>query len=256
VAYQDGTSLNLRYAIHDGTSWQHTLLDAADNVGEYASLAFDSRGYGVIAYNDWTRGVLKLARQSKVGGLIKWQIEAVDTNRNLGAYCQLALDPAGDPVISTIDRDTGQMVLAMQDASGGWVLSYLTSLRIGGEPSLAIRPDGIMGVLYKLFSADEVTLRTYPALGTYTIPVDGGSFQIAFAPNGQPVVALRDVEESSLKYASLIGQQWSIERVGDFGLLPTSLSLAFAPDGRPAISLFDSPRRQILYAIRAAPPGE
>ena len=66
-----------------------------------------------------------------------------------------------------------------------------------------------------------------------------------------PELALRDVNESSLKYASLVGQHWSIERVGDIGLRATTLSLAFAPDGRPAIAVFDGARRQILYAIRS-----
>jgi len=67
--YPQGFDLNLhdlKYARYDGGAWQTTVVDSADSVGEYASLAIMPSGQPAISYYDEINGDLKFATPSDI----------------------------------------------------------------------------------------------------------------------------------------------------------------------------------------------
>ena len=72
VSYEDSLHESLRYATYKGTSWNSELVDArtfnyfdglvatAASVGQYSSLALDSKGYPHISYYDYTSFLVRV----------------------------------------------------------------------------------------------------------------------------------------------------------------------------------------------------
>lgn len=57
IAYYDGTSQDLNYAVFNGVSWSTTTLDSSGNVGAYQSIAIDAGGRPHIAYSYTSSGI-------------------------------------------------------------------------------------------------------------------------------------------------------------------------------------------------------
>ncbi len=113
VSYRAGYSLNppqdLR-VLHCGEANCVTFAvaapDTAGNVGEFSSIALDADGYPVVSYYDHTNRDLKVLHcgDSNCAGNSN-TITAPDTAGDVGMYSRVALDTAGNPVISYIDNN-------------------------------------------------------------------------------------------------------------------------------------------------------
>jgi hypothetical protein len=183
-------------------------VDSAGNVGNFSSLKLDGAGNPVLSYRDETNGDLKLAHCNDVdcaGG--DESIVTVDSDGNVGNHTSLALDGAGNPVISYTDESNRDLKVAHCN-----------------DPSCAGGDESILSV--------DAT----GDVGWYTsLALDGA---------GNPVISYWDGSNSDLKLAhcndpNCAGDDENIVTVdsdGDVGLF-TSLELDGA--GNPVVSYYD-----------------
>ena len=133
IAYYDQTPLgnnqikgDLKFAWKDdGASWKTEIVDAAGNVGEWASLALNAQGNPSIAYYDQTNGDLKFV--SKVAG--SWTTpKTMDSASELGSPLSLALDAQGNPHIAYNDN-TNQVLKYARFVNLKKIFSFATDCK-------------------------------------------------------------------------------------------------------------------------------
>ncbi|MGC8780122.1 MAG: hypothetical protein ACP5UQ_04570, partial [Anaerolineae bacterium] len=134
----------LRYATWDGDaahSWQIEVVDDADDVGGYTSLALDGSGRPAISYHDYTNGALKFARRTAAGPSAAWQIVTVENEGDVGLYTSLALDGQERPHILHFDL-TGNAIRYATWRDDNWHSDQVDrGGRVGEYTSLAF--DGV-----------------------------------------------------------------------------------------------------------------
>jgi hypothetical protein len=102
ISYYDGSNQDLRYArcpanCANSAGWARVTVDRGtgrlgSTVGQYTSLAVGGNGRVHLSYYDQTAGNLKYA--TCASGCLQtssWQLQAVDTDGNVGMYTSLAL---------------------------------------------------------------------------------------------------------------------------------------------------------------------
>lgn len=100
ISYYNETLQDLGYVYYEAGVWNNEMLDPApDDVGKYNSLALDpATSNRHLCYYDATNGDLKYAFWDG-----SWSYEVVDNAGDVGAFCSLALNSAGEPAISYYD---------------------------------------------------------------------------------------------------------------------------------------------------------
>lgn len=144
VAYQDADCGDLRLARRLDGKWQVSVVDTGDSergsehamargdTGRFASLGLDGRGKLAIAYQDVTRGQLRLALE-RAGS---FDIEVIDPGLELdassrlrkhqvGAFASLVFDADDIPHIAYFDATTSRLRLSYRSrrfgATGQWI---------------------------------------------------------------------------------------------------------------------------------------
>lgn len=90
------------------TIWVDQAPDG--DVGQFNSLAADSRGNPHISYYDYTSGALKYARLDSNTGT--WVTEVVDQEGDVGMYTSLAIDSEDRPHITYYDASNSRLKYA------------------------------------------------------------------------------------------------------------------------------------------------
>lgn len=186
-----------------------SVPDSIGVVGLSTSLALDAAGNPVVSYYDSTNFDLKVLHcddPNCVGG--GDSITSPDTADNAGLYTSLALDPFGNPVVSSYDSWAGHLkVMHCNDPNCA-----------GGDESISL-PD--------------------PAHANV-----GGDSSLVLDTLGNPVVSYYDSTNSNLKVMrcndpACVGGDDSIVAPDTTGVVDTFTSLVLDAAGNPVIGYYD-----------------
>ena len=114
IAYYDATNGHLKYLYRDEQGWSTPIvLDAAGDVGQYASMAFGPDGALHVAYYDATNKDLKYLH--KETSAARWSAgNLLDAAGDVGRFASLGVTARGYPNIAYYDADNQSLKFLSQ----------------------------------------------------------------------------------------------------------------------------------------------
>ena len=264
VSYWDVTNSDLK-VLHcndadcAGGDDSITSPDTEGSVGLTSALALDADGNPVIGYWDATNNDLKVMHCNDAncaGG--DESMTSPDTAGSVGLSVWLALDAAGDPVVSYYDATNGDLkVLHCDDPNcvggGESITSPDTAGDVGQSTSLVLDAGGNPVVSYrdltngdlKVLHCDDVNCAAGGESITSPDTADGRSTSmLTLDAGGNPVVSYWDLTDSDLKVlhcndANCAGGDDSISSPDTVGEVGRQTSLALDAGGNPVVAYYD-----------------
>ncbi len=244
IAYYDRTDDALGFAIGtlsgSSVSWAKEKVDSfpdensfnPGDAGKYASLAIDSAGTYWIAYQDSTNKTLKYARKVSGG---TWESGVADSGGgpapSAGKWASIAIDKAGNPVISHYDEGKGQLRVARWNGTAFSGAAAYEGEDYTPPDSGASTEDANTGEYTHIYVSGDGTEyiafydRAWGALrlavggsGGYTVEMVDDSANVGQWPTivengGTLYIAYQDVSAHTLKLATGTPGSWTLEGV-------------------------------------------
>jgi uncharacterized delta-60 repeat protein len=219
VAWYDSTSHALMYAVRDKSrTWSAARIvdDASAYLGEYVSIALDSRSLPAVAYQDVAGGgKLKYAHFNGH----RWHARTMDAHAGTGFYNSLAFDAAGNPAIAYYDQAKGDLRFAAY-SNGTWTNAAIDTAGDSGRYcNLGLNPkSGRWDVAYEQSSTGKVQLARQAANGHWlTTTIDdtaqnAKSISLNYDVAYNPMLAYLDTGQETIKLAMIDpAGAWQIE---------------------------------------------
>ncbi len=243
-----------------------TMVDSADNVGQYSSLAIgETYGYPVISYYDATNQALMVVHCTSVDCTEFDPPTMVDDAGNVGQYSSLAIGTDGYPVISYYDA-TNQTLMVVHctradctefdpptlvDDAGN--VGQYSSLAIGGDGNPVISYRDATNTSLKLVHCTNGDCTSVDAPMTVDNSGNVGQYSsLAIGTDGNPVISYRDSTQKDLKVAHCTSVDCSggqtLTVVDSDGNVGNYTALAIGGDGNPVISYRDATNRALKVA--------
>jgi hypothetical protein len=239
-----------------------SVPDSSNIIGKYTSLVLDAAGNPVVSYYDGSNGDLKLLHcdDPSCTGDESSNISTPDTTGDVGSYTSLALDAAGNPVISYWASKTGLKILHCDDPKCEGDESSNIAIpdtgEVGWSSSLALDAAGNPVVAYYNFSSgdlkilhcddpncagDESKNITTPDTTGYA-----GSVYMVLDDKGNPVVSYYDSSKGQLKILHCDDPNCAGDETGNIatptdaaGNVGMFTSLVLDAAGNPVVSYYD-----------------
>jgi hypothetical protein len=238
--------------------------DEAVLVGRFTSLALDAAGNPVVSYLDDAPVDLKVAHCNDpacVGG--DESIQSPDTDGFVGTHTSLALDGAGNPVISYRDATNGDLKVAycndpscaggnesIQSPDTAGDVGYATSLVLGsgGRPAISYQ-DRTNGVLKLMRCTDpacaggDESIQRVDKVDIVAHATEFTSLELDSA--GNPVIGYYSAGDGDLRVVhcddpACAGGDERIQSPDTAGDVGRYTSLELDGDGNPVVSYIDS----------------
>ncbi|MFZ6026767.1 MAG: hypothetical protein ACOYYS_03545 [Chloroflexota bacterium] len=260
---------HLYYASYNGSTWSSEVVDNANGVGLYASLALDSNNRPHISYYDAATGSLKYARNVGSG----WEIYVLDTPAMANAYEFAESEHPSLDGLAVRSVDVREVIAIMENTHGFTQLEAImqmaavlqgrglfTSITVdaANDPHIAYY-DAINGDLkyaHKVYTGWRIdSIDTEGDVGQYT------SIAIAKDSNNKVFThfSFYDVTHMDLRYArwsaetSSVAERRSIDGTSDADVGKySSIALTVEDTPKPRISYYydtNSTNSYLKYAI-------
>lgn len=233
--------------------WFVQTVDSGGVVGQYTSIALDSRGSPHISYFDDSNDDLRYAYWNGSA----WVIQTVDNVESVGLHTSLKLDSFGNPHIAYYDYANRDLKYARWDGFS-WVTQTVDSAgAVGQYCSLAIDSSGNAHISYLGGSDLKYARWTGVSWVVETLDADGvvGFFtSIALDGNDHPCISYYDYTNMDLKYVRWgyyqVGGVWrwlsgTVDTPGDVGKYS---SVRVDNSGTIYVSYFDATNGDLRYA--------
>lgn len=210
IAYYDLQNGDLKYASLETGKWVTEAVDAAGNVGGYASLVVEGNEPR-IAYYDFDAKNLKFASHAASG----WSKSVVDDGNggqwDVGRWCSLAADGNGGLGIAYYDATNGDL---------GYIVGAASGFPAAASATEWVDTDGDTG--------------RWPKLG-YDL--------------GSPRIAFQDYTNQHLRFAKKDGAgSWAVDTIDSAPWTGADTSIAIDPTGKVTVAYFDGLNNDVLSA--------
>lgn len=205
ISYYVSDDQSLRYAYHDGSQWQISVIDHDVWGNGRTSLALNSRNEPCIshAYRNWESGLPEELRYAhEAAG--EWLTEAVTAGEVVGQWASLTLDDADQPHISYQDG-LNQNLIYVHLSGTTWISnvidSDITPWRNGS--SITLDSTGWTKVAYNNGATGNLHYATWDGTGwtTDTVSQDEPGYECSLALDSgdQPVVVYVPTQSDDLR---------------------------------------------------------
>jgi len=269
VSYYDSTAQALKATHCDDLACARfpdaiTLLDnPANNVGLYTSIAIGFDGLPIIAYQDATAGILKVAHCSDVRCTAATITPLDDPANSVGTFTSIAIgDQDHLAIIGYYDSTAGALkaahcsnlpctaaTITTVDNSGADVVGTYGSIAIGADHLPIISywnsTAGTLKVAHCNDAACAGANETITTVDDPAVNLVGAYSSIAIGADQLPIVAYQDATAGALKVAHCddmlcAGANETITTVDDSpGLFTALTAIAIGADGLPVIAYRD-----------------
>jgi hypothetical protein len=255
IAY--GAVGELRYAWHDGSTWQvETVEDQPGATGWFASLALDSLDQPRISYySPYSSSLMYAEYYSDT-----WHIQPLGDPYNIEGQTSLALDSAEEPHIAYWDY-THLAVKYAHRAGSTWQFDTVATMATGGQSvslALAVDSSDRPHLCYYDYETDELIYAYHDGTAWQVDPVadlaiyNGQECSLVLDAQDRPHISYCDL---GLWYATYTGSAWQLVSVDDDFFAGDTSSLALDSEGRPHIAYSDwaVPDQELRYAHPSGP---
>jgi len=251
VAFYDESACKcLRYAVAPvsdlGSGFSKSVVDDdAGEVGRYASVKVDSKGFVHIAYWDKTKNDLKYATDA-TGSFVPVVVSGTDLvggeEEKIGQFASLALDAADNAHIATY-FETGASLAYLTNKSGQWLrdIKDESGQDVGKYTSIGIDGNGAVHISYRYSSEEDLRYATNSSGVWKTTTIDGenmkvGSYtSLAIDKDDKVHISYNQGDLDYLRYATNKPGQWVSAVVHSADKAGLQTSIALAPDGKAHI---------------------
>jgi len=209
-SYYVGSPYNdLKYLHYDGFSWEVETPASEGWIGNYSSIALDSKEYPHISYLDFSNTTVNHAYWNGSS----WVIEVADSEGIVGWNTCIALDSNDYPHITYEDRGNGRLKYAYWDGSHWNATTVDSEESAGDSSSVAIDSRNQPHIAYycaiKGEPLDELRYANWNGTSWIIVTIDNSSsdvgdcVSIALDYDDNPHISYFDRTNKDLRYAYL-----------------------------------------------------
>ncbi|MHC1680661.1 MAG: fibronectin type III domain-containing protein [Methanomassiliicoccales archaeon] len=251
VTYYDFSNQDLRYAIHNGTSWSISKLD--ESGGACSAIISDDNNKQHIFYIDLVLAKTPLSYMTNSGA--KWVSSVVDSQGDVGEQSSIAVDAEGFVHIAYYDDSNGTLNYANNVEGWNTVVVDNSSSKVGMYPSIALDSEGFVHVSYYDYVNQDLRYATNADGSWSTDSRDTGGdvglhSSLTVDMNDAVHIIYLSSTSQNLKYTGNAGGDWVINLVDNSGNVESRIATDIDSNGTVhAVYYRDG---ELLHAIQNA----